>query len=83
MLANGYSANTRSSVVLNSRDRFTVLGDSTRCTFTHTTGTLPMVSISSRINVAYSRRFDKKYTSLVPNATITAVGRRPPDTNFL
>ena len=42
-----------------------------------------MVSISSRMRVAYSRRFDKKNTSLVPRATITAVGRRPPDTSFL
>jgi len=52
VLANGYSASTRSSVVLNSRDRLVVVGDSTRCTFTHTTGISPMVSINSRIKTA-------------------------------
>ncbi|MFM7665527.1 MAG: hypothetical protein ACKO61_03535 [Actinomycetota bacterium] len=35
---------------LKRRDLFTVLGDSTRCTFTHTTGTSPMVMAWDKIH---------------------------------
>ena len=42
-----------------------------------------MASMSSRMIAANSRFFAKKYTSLVPSATITAVGRKPSFVSFL
>ncbi len=67
---------------MKSRERKIMVGDSTRFTLYHTTGIGPIVSISSRMSTAYSRRFERKYTSLVPSPTITAVGRTPPATSL-